>query len=130
VELKLLMAADAAAVIQIEQDLFGSDAWAERTVLSEIENPFTHYIGIFDGGLVGYAGLNSVPASFSADIQTIAVAAGSQGKGYGKLLLEWLMDRALQLGAEQVVLEVRADNDRAVSLYNKFGFEQIDLRKR
>ena len=129
-ELKLLMAADVAAVMEIEQDLFGSEAWAERTVLSEIENPFTHYIGIFDGGLVGYAGLNSVPASFSADIQTIAVAAGSQGKGYGKLLLEWLMDRALQLGAEQVVLEVRADNDRAVGLYNKFGFEQIDLRKR
>ncbi|MBT5398374.1 MAG: bifunctional ribosomal protein alanine acetyltransferase/tRNA (adenosine(37)-N6)-threonylcarbamoyltransferase complex transferase subunit TsaD, partial [Micrococcales bacterium] len=58
-ELKLLMAADVAAVMEIEQDLFGSEAWAERTVLSEIENPFTHYIGIFDGGLVGYAGLNS-----------------------------------------------------------------------
>ena len=129
-EIRELTSGDLSELMDLERELFGNEAWLESSMRSELENPNTHYVGIFDKHLLGYAGLSSVPASFSADIQTIGVATASQGKGLGRRLMELLMGRALSVGAEQVLLEVRADNEPAISLYRSFGFEQIDLRKR
>ena len=129
-EFRELSAEDLAAAMKIETSLFGAEAWSEKTMLSEINNDFTHYLGAFDPELVGYAGLHSVPASYSSDIQTIAVASSHQRRGVGRSLLGKLLDRAKAIGAEQVLLEVKADNQGALELYRGFGFEQIDLRKK
>ena len=129
-EIRELLTSDLPALMELERELFSSEAWLESSMRSEIESSNTYYVGFFDPDLVGYAGLSSVPASFSADIQTIGVSPNSQGKGLGRKLMELLMARALSLGAEQVLLEVRADNEKAISLYKSLGFEQIDLRKR
>ena len=129
-EIRELTLGDLSVLMALERELFGNEAWLESSMRAELENPNTYYVGIFDKELLGYAGLSSVPASFSADIQTIGVATASQGRGLGRRLMELLMARALSVGAEQVLLEVRADNDPAISLYRSLGFEQIDLRKR
>jgi N6-L-threonylcarbamoyladenine synthase len=121
---------DLPEVMALEAELFGSEAWLESSMRSEIENPNTYYVGLFENSLIGYAGLSSVPSSFSGDIQTIGVKASKQGAGYGRKLMNLLLSRALAVGAEQVLLEVRADNEPAVALYKSLGFEQIDLRKR
>ena len=129
-EVREITIGDLPVVMELERQLFAAESWLESTMASEIQNPNTFYLGLFDGGLLGYAGLSSVPASFSADVQTIGVAPGQQGQGLGRKLMELLMARALAVGAEQVLLEVRADNERAIALYKALGFEQIDTRKR
>ena len=129
-EIRELTLGDLSDLMALERELFGNEAWLESSMRAELENPNTYYVGIFDKDLLGYAGLSSVPASFSADIQTIGVATASQCRGLGRMLMELLMARALSVGAEQVLLEVRADNDPAISLYRSLEFEQIDLRKR
>ena len=40
-----------------------------------------------------------------------------------------LRGRWRQRGAEEVFLEVRADNDSAQNLYRSLGFEQLAVRK-
>lgn len=117
-------------VMPLERELFGDEAWLEKTMAAELQNPNTHYVGIFDSGLIGYAGLSAVPASFSSDVQTIGVQGASRGSGLGRRLMQLLFDRALALGSEQLLLEVRADNQGAIGLYRSMNFEQIDLRKR
>lgn len=129
-EIRELTSADLAAAMVIEGSIFGSEAWSDKTMLAEIENDLTYYIGAFDSDLIGYAGLHSVPASFSSDVQTIAVSLSHQRKGIGKALLEQLLAKAKSLGAEEILLEVKADNHGALDLYQKFGFQQIDVRKR
>lgn len=129
-QIRELTLGDLPALMELERELFSGEAWLESSMRSELENPNTFYVGLFDQGLVGYAGLSSVPASFSADVQTVGVDPRQQGKGLGRKLLQLLLDRALALGAETVMLEVRADNDVAIALYKSLGFEQIDLRKR
>lgn len=52
------------------------------------------------------------------------------GLGIGKALLVTLMDEAKQAGFEQVELEVAAENERAVKLYETCGFEQYGVRKK
>lgn len=129
-EFRELTADDLGEVMALERSVFISDAWSEHLMLGEIESPNTFYLGAFDAGLIGYAGLSTIPGSFTSDIQTIAVSTEQQGKGLGRRLMESLISRAKAQGSEQVLLEVRVDNQTAISLYEKLGFERIDVRKR
>ena len=117
-------------VMDLEQKLFPEDAWSATSMASELSASHTFYLGIFDPHLIGYAGLATPPGAFSSDIQTIGIAQAERGKGLGRDLMQRLIAKARELGSEQVMLEVRADNEPAITLYKDLGFVQIDVRKR
>jgi ribosomal-protein-alanine N-acetyltransferase len=121
---------DLEAVATLEQELF-DDAWSLETFWSELAGvPETrHYLAAVDeaGSLVGYAGLFAT--RHQADVQTLAVAPGSQSRGLGRALLEALLAEASRRGCGEVLLEVRVDNVAARALYERFGFEQISVRR-
>jgi ribosomal-protein-alanine N-acetyltransferase len=123
---------DLAVVLEIERALFPDDAWSEGMLRSElIEQPATrHYVVAVeaDEDIVGYAGLCAV--GDSGDVQTIAVRADRWAHGVGAALLTALLTEAVTRGCTSVYLEVRADNERAQRLYERFGFERIGIRKR
>ena len=129
-EYRLLEAGDLGPVMELERELFPSDAWSESSMLSEITASSGYYLGVFNPELVGYAGLSTISGSFASDIQTIGVKKEFQGKGLGKELMHRLLAKAKALGSEQVMLEVRADNPGARGLYSSLGFEQVSVRKR
>ena len=52
----------------------------------------------------------------------IAVSETSQGKGFGKNMMNKLIDTAKELKVETIHLSVDEDNETAIKLYNKFGF--------
>ncbi|MDT7573068.1 MAG: [ribosomal protein S18]-alanine N-acetyltransferase [Actinomycetota bacterium] len=116
-------------VLALEQELFADDRWTARTYWSELGQLDTrHYLVAREGeDVVGYAGLCDYPDE--AFVQTIAVAATSQGKGLGALLLQALLDEAERRGQHRVLLEVRADNDSAIALYERFGFRRTGVRR-
>jgi N6-L-threonylcarbamoyladenine synthase len=116
-------------VMGLEKELFGKEAWSKKTMLSEFVAPHSFYVGVFEGGLVGYAGLRLLPADLSGDITTIGVAKQHQGRGIGRALVHELVSRAKRSGAEQLFLEVKKSNESAIYLYESFGFEKIDVRK-
>lgn len=127
---RLLTEQDLDSVMALERTIFARDAWSPKSMLSEIESPSGFYLGVFDGDLVGYAGLSTIPGSFSSDIQTIGVKSEYQGKGIGKELMRRVLEKAKTLGSEQVMLEVRADNPIAEGLYSSLGFVEVSVRKR
>jgi len=116
-------------VMGLEKELFGKEAWSKKTMLSEFVAPHSFYFGVFQGDLVGYAGLRLLPADLSGDITTIGVAKQHQGRGIGRALVQELVRRAKRSGAEQLFLEVKKSNEAAIFLYESFGFEKIDVRK-
>ena len=119
-------------VMQLERNTFGDEAWSREGMASEIESPHTRYVAARawpSNRLIGYAGVSISGPSFSADIQTVAVAPEERGNGWGRALVAHLLRVAREAGAEQVMLEVRADNEVAQSLYRGLGFEQISVRK-
>ena len=127
--LRTLSPADAAVMESMEQDLFGSDAWSRTIIEDELAHPFSYYRGIDDGELVAYAGLRAAPVDAGqGDIQTIAVSQSHQGRGLGRALLVDLMDEAQRRGVRELFLEVRADNEPAIALYQSLGFREIDRR--
>ncbi len=115
-------------VAELEQQLFPVDAWSVEEFWAELAQATRYYFLAMDGSSVlGYAGLFAL--SPDADIQTIAVSPRAQGQGIGRLLLEELIDQALARKCAQLVLEVRSDNDAALSMYTRRGFEQINIRR-
>ncbi|MGY0234727.1 ribosomal protein S18-alanine N-acetyltransferase [Longispora urticae] len=125
VTLEPLLRAHVPAVLAIEKELFGREAWSRWMVQSELDEGH-HYRAAMSGGeLVGYAGLAIVDDT-EAWVQNIAVRAESQGHGIGRLLLEDLLAAA---GDRAVGLEVASDNP-AQRLYARYGFEIVGVRKR
>ena len=53
----------------------------------------------------------------------IALFQKYTGMGIGKILIEKLLQIAKEKGFEQMELEVAAENERAVHLYKKLGFQ-------
>jgi len=62
-------------------------------------------------------------------ILNISVAKPFQKKGYGKQLLNHMMQQAKSKDAEMVLLEVRGSNKNAIGLYESQGFNEIGVRK-
>ncbi|MBR5310959.1 MAG: GNAT family N-acetyltransferase [Oscillospiraceae bacterium] len=59
----------------------------------------------------------------------ISVRKDYWGKGIGSGIMNILMDFCKKSGAKVVQLEVRSDNEKAIALYKKFGFEKIGTYK-
>ncbi|MBI4298366.1 MAG: ribosomal protein S18-alanine N-acetyltransferase [Chloroflexi bacterium] len=65
-----------------------------------------------------------------AHITAIGVREAYRGRGIGELLLIGAIDMARARSSRIVTLEVRVSNNVAQSLYNKYGFSKMGLRKR
>ncbi|HIK13160.1 MAG TPA: ribosomal protein S18-alanine N-acetyltransferase [Oscillatoriaceae cyanobacterium M33_DOE_052] len=65
-----------------------------------------------------------------AHITLIAVHPQYQGQGFGQALLYHLLHRARLRQLEWATLEVRTTNQPAISLYQKFGFQEVGRRRR
>lgn len=78
--------------------------------------------------IIGYAGLWLMVDE--AHITTIAVHPKYRGAGLGELLLVQMVDTALSIGARWVTLEVRKSNVVAQSLYQKYTFKEMGVRRR
>jgi len=121
---------DIEAVLPLERELFAGDPpWSAELFRSELAAvPATRwYVVVEDSDdIVGYAGL--LISGETADVQTLAVAPLWQRHGIGTALLDALVDEARRRGVGEILLEVRADNDAALVLYSRHGFERIARR--
>lgn len=65
-----------------------------------------------------------------AELETIAVAAGEQGRGIGRKLMFALVEELKGVGVGEVLLEVRASNERALRFYRSLGWDETGRRPR
>ena len=125
-EIKKLESADACAVLEIMERSF-SVPWSLGTVETLISSENASCLGAFeDGVLIGYAFLEQVLDEGS--LTDIAVHPEHRRKGVSAALMQMLMQKATSLNLAFVTLEVRVSNTPAVSLYRKFGFEDVGRR--
>ncbi len=77
--------------------------------------------------VVGFAGIWMM--ADEAHITSIAVRNTYLGWGVGELLLLSIIDLAIELNSRLLTLEVRRSNTIAQSLYHKYGFAQVGVRR-
>jgi len=136
--LRPMVVADVDAVHALESSVFphpwsranfmdslssGYDAW----VLVDADANGGALIGSLVGSLVGYFLL--MYAVDEAHLLDVAVDAGRQGAGVGRLLLDRIAARARDKGMATIFLEVRPSNERALQVYRRYGYTEIGRRK-
>lgn len=98
--------------------------WRKR--LSENTDSVYHLVGIIEGQIVGMVSvaIPNRPRRRHAGAIGISVHDDWQGKGVGKELMRAIVDLADNwLNLTRLELEVYADNEAALRLYERFGFE-------
>ena len=115
-------------VLSIESRVYPRP-WSTSLFLSELaqRNTRTYLVARHGPEVVGYAGM--MFTGREAHVTNIAVDPDWHGQKIGTRLLLRLLTEAIARGAEILSLEVRVTNDVAQSMYEKFGFSVVGVRK-
>jgi len=130
---------DAAAVVGLERDALGRDAWSPNLVAEALAGriPTTLFLVATSvepaetrtvDSICGYAAVSVV--ADVAELQRIAVAADRRRTGVASALLARVDREAAVRHADRLVLEVRDDNHGALAFYARHGFAELDRRPR
>ena len=123
--LDLAKTGDAEEIAKLEKAIF-PDEWSENAISREIENKRI-IITKENQEIIGYC--IYMLGGDQGEILRIAVKEDARKKGVGKKLLKKAFKKMKNEGVTEVFLEVRSRNSAAISLYEKMGFEKIDVRK-
>ena len=116
------------SVAELEKICFGTEAWSERSVASELTNQLSFWLVALEEDMVaGYVGSQTVMDE--TDMMNVAVHPDYRKQGIAKALIVGLVEELRKKGSHCLTLEVRASNENAISLYRKLDFQQIGLRK-
>ena len=117
-----------AKAYEIDKQVFNASAWSLPTFWSEFTQRNRYYLALVDEKkeIMGFGGIAFNGAD--ADIQTMVIKPEFQKKGYGKQLLDALLEKVKENNSKRVFLEVVAENKPAITLYLSRKFEQIAKR--
>jgi ribosomal-protein-alanine N-acetyltransferase len=124
-EIRLMQPADLKAVAAVERAAY-QYPWSLGIFRDCLLAGYYCLVLEVGGTVTGY-GVMSVAAG-EAHLLNLCVHPNAQRLGYGRRLLNALMARAADAGAEKIFLEVRPSNHVALRLYDSVGFEQIGMR--
>jgi putative acetyltransferase len=90
-------------------------------------NNSIYFIAEKDGGMMGGAGIYPTDAlpEGTCELVKMYLKPAARGMGLGRTLIEKCLETAKRLGYKQVYLESMPELQKALSVYEKFGFEYL-----
>ncbi len=101
--------------------------WSEGIFKDCLTNGHECWLLSYSGRTVGH-GILSV-AGGESHLLNVCVHPECQGNGFGRILVEHLVERARARKASTIFLEVRPSNVVAYQLYEKLGFNEVGVRE-
>lgn len=117
---------DEKAIALLEKECF-SEPWSETAITDSYQNSTVFILFEEDGGILGYAGMQTVLDE--GYVTNIAVTSSARRRGIGRALVEGLKQKAEEMALSFISLEVRVSNAAAIALYEKQGFKRMGKRK-
>lgn len=115
-------------LIEIEERCFTSP-WPKFAFAAEMMFNDSFFFALENDGIIeGFGGLRIIAGE--GHIMNIAVMPEHRSKGFGKMLLEKLLESGKAQGVSEFTLEVRVGNKNAIALYEKAGFVSEGRRRR
>jgi [ribosomal protein S18]-alanine N-acetyltransferase len=123
------------SILILDRLCFGG-LWSIDSYRRELTNDNSHFLGISVDktlaseldGLIGFGCFWAILDE--AHITLLGIHPQYQRQGLGKLLLSALLDKARKIEMARATLEVRASNQGAIDLYEKYGFQTVGRRKK
>jgi [ribosomal protein S18]-alanine N-acetyltransferase len=119
-------------ILTLDRLCFGG-LWSEKSYHRELTNENSHFLAV---NVENSLGLTTIGFGCfwsildEAHITLLGIHPDYQGQGLGQLLLKSILDRAREIEMARATLEVRASNQGAIHIYEKFGFETVGRRKK
>ena len=123
---RLMRDEDVEKIFNLEKKIFGSADF--EAIKKTLDNDNLNYFVLAEGNsIIGF--LEGLIISPDAEIYDIAIDENFQHKGFGTLLMNEFISLAKAKHCETIFLEVNNINTKALTLYEKFGFETYGIRK-
>lgn len=120
---------DLEALLAIEAEAFSGDRLSRRSFRRMLGSDRTGLmVAECEGFVLGYALVLFRKASRLARLYSLAVRASRPAPGVGRMLLSAAEHDARSRDAKEMRLEVREDNARAISLYERSGYRRFGAR--
>jgi ribosomal-protein-alanine N-acetyltransferase len=126
VRFRAMTPADVPHVAAVERAVYPFP-WSEGIFRDCLRVGYLCRVAENDGEIVSY-GIVAMGAG-EAHILNICVAGHVRGRGIGRRMMQLLLERSLQAGMQDVFLEVRPSNPRAIALYQSLGFHEVGRRR-
>lgn len=123
-----MLAEDAPEIHAIETDIFPSP-WSEVGFITSVANGYNCWVMCEEENkkIAGYFIL--MTSIDEAHLLTIGLKSDLHGLGYGRKLLDRVLQTAREHGMVSILLEVRPSNTGPHNMYVKYGFQEIGIRK-
>jgi ribosomal-protein-alanine N-acetyltransferase len=119
--------ADIPQVAALERDAFAGEGITTPFARELANKLATYLVACCEKDIVGYAGLWFIVDE--AHLTSIAVREEQRRRGIGEQLLKASLQLAAARQAAMMTLEVRASNQAAQALYEKYGFKTVGVRR-
>lgn len=126
IRLRAMTLADVPGVIEVERASY-SFPWSDGVFRDCVRVGYVCRVVEHGGVICGY-GIMSYGAG-EAHILNVCIRGDLRGRGVGRKLLDYLIERARLAGMQDVFLEVRPSNPTAIHLYESIGFTRVGVRK-
>lgn len=102
--------------------------WSKKAIEDFYANPISKIlVAIIDNSVCGYITLSCVLDEIQ--IANVAVSKEHRRKKVASAMISFLLSYARDNSFTNITLEVRESNESAISLYKKFDFENVGIRK-
>ena len=115
------------AVLAIEQAVYAFPWTHGNFVDSLAAGHHAHVLRSADAAIAGYS--VAMAGVQEMHLLNLTVSPPWQGQGHARALLDALVALCRRNGSESLWLEVRPSNERARSVYRRYGFSEIGLRR-
>jgi ribosomal-protein-alanine N-acetyltransferase len=122
--------ADLDGVMEIDRVSFATP-WTRAMYEQELRNTGQSFIAVLRTTpypVGGYCSYRLVVDE--THINNVAVRADLRGRGYGRALVEFVLEHGRARGSQLAILDVRRSNETARRLYHRLGFLQAAVRSR
>lgn len=127
-ELRLMTLNDIESVVEGEEKAFGESLGYDMLYSELVMNPFANYFVLdIDNQVKGYIGVWI--DGEASQIINFYVDDEYQNQGFGSMMLEFVIELCKMSNLNVLSLEVRESNEKAIKLYEKYGFVFSHKRK-
>ena len=126
-QLREMVKEDIEEIIKGEERVFGHSLGYDLIYSDFAINPYACYVVLeIDNQVHGYIGMWITD---NVEIINLYVDEEYQGMGFGSMIMDFVIDICEQSSIQNLSLEVRSSNIKAINLYKKYGLKESHIRK-
>jgi len=126
-QLREMKIEDIEEIVKGEEKVFGHSLGYDLIYSDLALNPYALYVVLeIEEEIHGYVGMWITD---NIEIINLYVDEEYQGMGFGSIIMDFVIDICEQSNIDNLSLEVRSSNFKAINLYEKYGLKKSHIRK-